>query len=468
MIRRKLLIITTLLCAITIVFGYSSKVLAQEEPLPSYVDNSLRDAFPPIRSQKYGSCVAFAITYYQLGYEMALAKGWNNKNNDNSIKFSPKWTFNFTVYEILKWHGAATWEDWPYDSNYKEWPLDPNVWRNAINYRIDDYALYWDEPENLFGIENVKKTLAEGRVLVITIVGGGNWPYKRIKDDPSTEEDDFFVGEKIYYGNAINGAAHAVTIVGYNDNIWVDLNDNNIVEPNEKGAFKIANSWGTGWGNKGFFWMAYSARERWVGDKIYVKKDYSPKLLAEVTVSTNNRKMYLAGGFSDLNKTLPETLIGYPVFFDQRVAPLNFKGETDTIESTFFLDFTDFLSWFPQGEGHFYLVDVAGRKPPPFEIKSFILHDLIRGEKISWDGVSISSSPSPYKVHAYCDAWEWEWRTGSNIIVYVTRTFGQKYKITASAQEGGTITPSGEIYVNEGESQTFTIQASQGYEYYRG
>lgn len=37
------------------------------------------------------------------------------------------------------------------------------------------------------------------------------------------------------------------------------------------------------------------------------------------------------------------------------------------------------------------------------------------------------------------------------------------YTITASAGEGGTITPSGEILVNEGESQTFTIAADEGW-----
>lgn len=35
-----------------------------------------------------------------------------------------------------------------------------------------------------------------------------------------------------------------MTLVGYNDNIWVDINGNGIVDNGEKGAFKIANSWG--------------------------------------------------------------------------------------------------------------------------------------------------------------------------------------------------------------------------------
>ena len=39
---------------------------------------------------------------------------------------------------------------------------------------------------------------------------------------------------------------HAVTIVGYNDSIT----DNGDV-----GAFKVVNSWGTSFGDNGYFWM---------------------------------------------------------------------------------------------------------------------------------------------------------------------------------------------------------------------
>ena len=39
----------------------------------------------------------------------------------------------------------------------------------------------------------------------------------------------------------------------------------------------------------------------------------------------------------------------------------------------------------------------------------------------------------------------------------------QKYTITATAGEGGSITPTGEVSVKEGASQTFTITASEGY-----
>ena len=57
---------------------------------------------------------------------VSLQEGWDNKNEDNPTKFSPKWTYNFinfgelygvlwyATYKVLEKHGAATWEEFPY------------------------------------------------------------------------------------------------------------------------------------------------------------------------------------------------------------------------------------------------------------------------------------------------------------------------------------------------------------------
>lgn len=73
--------------------------------------------------------------------------------------------------------------------------------------------------------------------------------------------DESLVGEKIVPKVEQGAGSHMLTIVGYNDNIWFDINGNGKVDEGEKGAFKIANSWGDDWynGNKGFFWVAYDA-----------------------------------------------------------------------------------------------------------------------------------------------------------------------------------------------------------------
>ena len=50
------------------------------------------------------------------------------------------------------------------------------------------------------------------------------------------------------------GGGHAISIVGWDDNY---SKDNFIVKPQNDGAFLCLNSWGTDWGNGGYFWISY-------------------------------------------------------------------------------------------------------------------------------------------------------------------------------------------------------------------
>lgn len=62
------------------------------------------------------------------------------------------------------------------------------------------------------------------------------------------------------YGEVYNGPSgnekgrHAMVVVGYDDN---------------KGAFKVLNSWGTSWGQGGFGWIAYSAFKTRVREALF-------------------------------------------------------------------------------------------------------------------------------------------------------------------------------------------------------
>jgi len=121
--------------------------------LPGTVDNSLSSAFPPIRSQGgIGSCAAWATTYYQFTYENNLARNRTASGGDNTVIFSPKWTYDIInggqdggayfsdAYAVEMKNGAASWADFPYDTDYLRWPLDASTWRSAINYRTQNYG----------------------------------------------------------------------------------------------------------------------------------------------------------------------------------------------------------------------------------------------------------------------------------------------------------------------------------------
>jgi hypothetical protein len=364
--------------------------------LPTYVDNSALPYFPPIRSQNnIGSCASFATTYYQATYMTAMARGWDVKdNNDNTNKFSPKWTYNLVNggvddgssiianYRVMLENGIATWANFPYigDSsvpkNYLEWSTDENVWTDALNYKMDKvgYVEVTDGTDTPVkspdspALNDIKQLLNNGYVLTYSTYVN-SWQYKTIKDNPSTDMDNEFVDKEIAYMMDGNASPHAMTVVGYNDNIWVDINNNNIVDPGENGAFRVANS-SDNWCENGFTWIAYDAlnkisavngaptatRERdsiWMSNIAYwitAKTSYTPDLIGKITINHAKRnQVRLELGMQEADGTNTVTYnpiaVNYPnneeCDFD---GPESVSGDTEVpCDATFVFDFSDLL-----------------------------------------------------------------------------------------------------------------------------
>jgi hypothetical protein len=377
---------------------------------PGYVDNSLKDAFPPIRTQgSIGSCTNWAVTYYQLTYTAGRDYGYNNKNVDNDWKFSPKWTYNMInggedrgswpgdAYAVLERHGAARWCLFPYQTNgadpksYREWCRDGETWRDAIGYRIEPFE-HLDPPVRTTGqdftewLDTIKGLLDDGEVLTFATYITG-WQYTTLQDDESTPYDDAFVRKPVAYwvGGYPTRANHMMTIVGYNDNVWTDINNNSTVEPEEKGALRIANSWGADWQDSGLCWLAYDAlrSESAAGgpsagrqpaitmdDSIYsirmlsATPVYHPTLVAKfklVHAKRNQLCVALALATSDGQETLTTWIPGALQFQGGAYA---FDGTRTACEGTFVFDFTDVLSY---GSGsdlyQLHILDSTRRSP---------------------------------------------------------------------------------------------------------
>ncbi|HET9953019.1 MAG TPA: C1 family peptidase, partial [Polyangiaceae bacterium] len=256
----------------------SSVTLAAAATLPRSVDNSTLPAFPEIRDQGgIGSCVGFAVGYYLYTHELGLIAGWNNKNTSNTTKVSPKWAYNLSnngenngtwassVHGVLAESGALMWSDFPYNGdvlnpvNFREWPRTSTLWKRALGYKSLGYS-YLNVPTDAESLAQIKSVLLNGHVVNFA-THIYSWQFDVIDNDPSTSADDAVVGQHIATWQNGGEGAHEATIVGYNDDIWVDLNANGRVDTGEKGAFKIANSWGSGWANNGYVWVAYDAAQ---------------------------------------------------------------------------------------------------------------------------------------------------------------------------------------------------------------
>ncbi|MDB6128984.1 MAG: hypothetical protein JWM04_91 [Verrucomicrobiales bacterium] len=367
---------------------YGSEIPNQNSPvletvagssiLPSFVDNSTLPSFPPVRSQgSIGSCASFSTVYYVGTHMLGLVRGFNNKNDaDNSTKLSPKWTYPmvnggqdsgswFTpTFDVLIKHGGATWADFPYSgintpNSYREWCRDGTVWRKAIDFRFNQSGTVPDL-DTPTGLNNLKTLLADGYCLLYATDIYG-WQYTNISDDPATAADDAYAGKQACYVAKADSSGHAMTVVGYNDNIWVDINKNGVVDPGEKGALLICNSWGTGWKAGGFTWVAYDALKQvstvpgadnsnrvpvWWDSQAYwinAKPNYAPKIMAQFTVNQLARnEINVTLGSSTTAQTSPTTFF-YPGAIQSQGGAFAFDGTTTPVNGTFVFDFTDLV-----------------------------------------------------------------------------------------------------------------------------
>jgi len=348
------------------------------------VDNSVLDAFPPIRNQgSQGSCSAFSSTYYQMTHNTALARGWNAKTGGDTFRFSPKWTYNMInggsdsgsyiadAMAVAADHGAALWSAYPYTGSTGDatpWCLDSNIWQNAISYRMQAHYTI-SSIHTPTGLSNLKIALDNGYVAGFDSYspwGYNGWIQGAVSNDPGTTNDTPYIGQQICTHVVSLDWGHAMTIVGYNDDIWCDLNTNGVVDAGEKGALKIANSWGTGWGNGGYAWMAYDALQNETavtngpapGNRVYAigygnyasnsrvyvstaRSSYTPTRIGRFTVRHPKRsQMIMRVGKGAAGSAVPsQTWTGAALSADG--GSLAFNGTTGSaVTATFALDFS--------------------------------------------------------------------------------------------------------------------------------
>jgi C1A family cysteine protease len=349
---------------------------------PSAVDNSQENWFPVIKNQGgLGSCAAFSAAYYALTSQVARLHGWNAKSGGNPAHvLSPRLPYNLAnsgtnfgsnhtvIYKLLRTIGCPTSADYPYDtSDFKQWPKDAAIWRSAMNNRIKEEGV----ARNLHteaGLANLKQLLADGYVLNFS-AGPVNWQSASFSNDPATTLDDGFFTAGVpetrhsVVTHCIQGDInHAMTIVGYNDNVWFDYNSNGLVDNGEKGALRIANSWGTTWGDEGFCWVSYDALKpesgvtggfsgarmpafMWAQALLMVaQSNYTPSLVAEITVTHGQRnQMSLSFGRGPTSSTTPASNLVIDDFV-KNGGPFAFNGTTTASEATIAVDLTDLVN----------------------------------------------------------------------------------------------------------------------------
>jgi hypothetical protein len=226
--------------------------------MPSHVD--LSPLLPPPGNQgQQSSCVAWATAYALRSYEAHVRDRAPLVHADGSIDslrvFSPAFVYNQInngrdagsafpdALDLLKAKGAAPLGLMPYSQNDFTSLPNSDATNAASRYRI----AFWRQI-NVNDTIDIKSQLNAGYPVVIG----------------ATIDEGFDRGGKGFVWNHISGkqlGGHAMVIVGYDD---------------DRGAFRVQNSWGRDWGDGGYYWLDYGFFGRVVNEAYVAKDDLSP------------------------------------------------------------------------------------------------------------------------------------------------------------------------------------------------
>ncbi len=144
-----------------------------------------------------------------------------------------------TIYSVMgaltSWQGVQLEENAPYEDAValKELPES----QRYVSYGHAREILMYDSSD----IESIKHALVN--------IGACSLSYY----DNSQYFNDT---NSAYYCNTSHSTNHAVTLVGWDDN-YSKENFNSGTQPSSDGAWILKNSWGTWWGDEGYFYMSY-------------------------------------------------------------------------------------------------------------------------------------------------------------------------------------------------------------------
>ncbi len=230
-------------------------------PLAASVD--LSSQIPPIGNQgSQNSCVGWTTSYYYKSWS-EKKKHPSNDLSDPSCQFSPSFVYNQInggvdngatfgdAFRLLETKGDVSIKSMPYyEWDFTTQPTSAQL-KEALKYRIpSDWRYLWcnDRGSQPYSnnIGQVKSWLASGKMLAMAMPLYRDLP-NYWGNPPSPYYD--------YNGYSSRTGAHAVSIVGYNDNI-----NPGGADADHRGGFLMANSWGPGWNgpSRGYVYLSYN------------------------------------------------------------------------------------------------------------------------------------------------------------------------------------------------------------------
>lgn len=239
--------------------------LSTNSVLPKSYDAREKGYITSVKDQgNFGTCWAFS--YCALAETSLIMQGFETKDSVDISEAHLTW-FSFNNYDadssnyadrdacivdepynnggseeiaystVTRWSGFAKEENFPYSENPDDMNFDFSDKYKSDYQLVSSQANKYDPLK----ITDMKKTILENGSVGLAYYHDNL--FCNCVDDITC-----------YYCPAPLNANHEVQVVGWDDDFSAFNFD---INPHKKGAWLIKNSWGTDWGNDGYFWISY-------------------------------------------------------------------------------------------------------------------------------------------------------------------------------------------------------------------
>jgi C1A family cysteine protease/PKD repeat protein len=226
--------------------SYISDISVPETSVPAYYDLRTLDRVTTVKDQgSAGTCWAFA-SYASLESYLKPGENWDFSENNMKNLLSSAYSEGFdrdpndggnrlqAAAYLTRWSGPVQESNDPYSTISGVSPEGLPLKKHVQN------VLFLPKRTSYLDNEVIKWAVQEYGAVYTTMY------YNNTFYSPANYS---------YYYNGTSVSNHAVAIVGWDDS----FGRNNFSEvPPGDGAFIVKNSWGSGWGENGYFYVSYS------------------------------------------------------------------------------------------------------------------------------------------------------------------------------------------------------------------
>lgn len=228
--------------------------ISEEILIPAQYDMREIDRVSPVRDQGiYGTCWAFASlgaleTTVLPAQKNIFSVDHMSLNNSFNLALNQGGEFTMAIAYLASWQGPVFEEDDPYGDGVSDDTLKAR--KHLEEAQIIGEKDYEGIKEAVYKYGGVQTSI------YTQLVNADSWSYYYNRDRAA------------YYYNANATPNHDIVIVGWNDNYPKECFT---IEPEGDGAFICKNSWGTEFGENGFFYVSYYDTNIGTSNVVYTK-----------------------------------------------------------------------------------------------------------------------------------------------------------------------------------------------------